>query len=299
MITHRTVSTDAIAMHVAQQGPQDGPAVVLVHGFPELWFSWRHQLPALADAGYRAIAPDLRGAGDTNAPPGPEGYDVVTLGEDLLGLLDALELDDAVFVGHDWGAAIVWALAHARPDRVRAVVGMSVPYVPRAPAPPVALMRRHLGEDFYMVWFQEPGVADAALARDVRRTLATTEVWDAAWAARDDDPPLPRHLSEEELGVFVAAYERTGFTGGLNLYRNLDRNWELGAPLEGTQVRPPALFVTGTRDPVARFMPHELMDPLLGDLRGKVLIEGGGHWIQQERPDEVNGALLDFLGSVA
>lgn len=296
MVSHRAVAANGVTLHVAEAGPPDGPAVVLVHGFPELWFSWRHQLPALAGAGYRPLALDLRGFGESSAPPDVEAYDVVTLCADLVGLLDALELPDAVFVGHDWGAATVWSLALLHPERVRAVVGMSVPFLPHAPAPPLPILRRHLGVGFYMVWMQEPGVADAALARDVRRTLATTEVWDAAWAARDDDqPPTPKHLTEEELGVFVEAFERTGFTGGLNLYRNLDRDWELTRHVAGAIVAQPALFVAGTRDPVLRFQPHEAMDARFDDLRGKILLEGGGHWIQQERPEEVNAALLEFL----
>jgi pimeloyl-ACP methyl ester carboxylesterase len=296
MPAHRIVPANGIDMHIAEEGA--GPPVVLCHGFPELWYSWRHQIPALAGAGYHVIAVDMRGYGDTSAPPDVEAYDVLELGADLVGLLDALGEEQAVFVGHDWGADVVWKLALAHPERVRAVVGMSVPYAPRAPAPPLELMRRHLGEDFYMVWFQEPGVADAALAADVRRTLATSAVWDAAWAARDDRPPTPRFLTEDDLRVYVDAFTRTGFTGGLSYYRNIDRNWELLAPLDGRRIAMPALFVTGTRDPVARFMPAEAMDGCVTDLRGVVRIDGGGHWIQQERPAEVNAALLEFLAGV-
>ena len=293
MARHRTVHTNGIEMHVAEEG--DGPLVVLCHGFPELWYSWRHQLPALAAAGYRAAAVDMRGYGDTSAPEAVEAYDLLTVAGDLAGLLDALGAQDAVFVGHDWGAAAVWQLAVARPERVRAVVGMSVPFVPRAPAAPLPILRRHLGEDFYMVWFQEPGVADAALARDVRRTLSTPEVWDAAWVDRDEPAPRPRFLSEPELDVFVRAFERTGFTGGLNYYRNLDRTWERTAHLAERRVEQPALFITGSRDPVRSFMPAEAMDGWVTDLRETVVIEGAGHWIQQERPDEVNAALVRFL----
>ena len=293
MARHRTVHTNGIEMHVAEEG--DGPLVVLCHGFPELWYSWRHQLPALAAAGYRAAAVDMRGYGDTSAPEAVEAYDLLTVADDLAGLLDALGARDAVFVGHDWGAAAVWQLAVARPERVRAVVAMSVPFVPRAPAPPLPILRRHLGEDFYMVWFQEPGVADAALARDVRRTLSTPEVWDSAWVDRDEPAPRPRFLSESELDVFVDAFERTGFTGGLNYYRNLDRTWERTAHLAERPVEQPALFITGSRDPVRKFMPAEAMQGWVTDLRETVVIEGAGHWIQQERPDEVNAALVRFL----
>jgi pimeloyl-ACP methyl ester carboxylesterase len=295
-VTERRISANGIELHVVVEG--EGRPVVLCHGFPELWYSWRHQLPALSAAGYRAIAPDMRGYGGSTIPEEVEAYDVLTLCRDLTGLLDELGEERAVFVGHDWGAQVVWQLALAEPDRVEAVVGMSVPLVPRAPGPPVGLMRKGMGEDFYIVWFQEPGVADEALARDVRRTLTTSRQWTASWAEEDDDPRRPEWMTEEDLRVYVEAFERTGFTGGLNYYRNLDRNWELTAGLADRRVEQPALFVTGSRDPVARFMPAEVMDGLVDDLRGKVVIEGAGHWVQQERPDEVNEALLRFLGEL-
>jgi pimeloyl-ACP methyl ester carboxylesterase len=189
----------------------------------------------------------------------------------------------------------VWQLAVTRPERVEAVVGMSVPFAPRAPAPPIAIFRRQLGDDFYIVWFQEPGVADAALAKDVRRTVTTPAVWDADWAERDEQPRLPAFLTEDDVRVYVEAFERTGFTGGLNWYRNIDRNWELSAPLAERKVEQPALFITGSRDSVKRFMPPEVMEGWVTDLRGTVVVEGAGHWVQQQAPDEVNAALLGFL----
>ena len=154
-------------------------------------------------------------------------------------------------IGHDWGADLAWKTAWLHPERIRAVAGLSVPFAPRAPAPPLGIMRRHLGEDFYMVWFQEPGVAEAALERDVRRTLATTRVWDSAWSLdSDEDPPTPSFMTEEELQVYVDAYDRTGFRGGLNYYRNIDRNWERTADVSERRIEQPALFLTGERDPV-------------------------------------------------
>ena len=293
----RQVPANGIELQVADLGEAPGaPAVVLLHGFPELWFSWRHQIGVLAAGGRHVIAPDLRGFGGSSAPPGPEGYDLDTLAQDVLGLLDALGHHEAVVVGHDWGAALAWHLALAHPDRVPVVVGMSVPLVPRSPAPPTPIMRRHLGEDFYIVWFQEPGVADAALARDVRRTLATTEVWGPEWAARDEPAPHPpAFLSEEEFATYVREFERTGFTGGLNWYRSLDRTWELTERLAGAKVEQPALFLTGSRDPVRAFMPAEAMQGVVTDLE-TVVVDGAGHWVQQERPEEVNAALLGFLG---
>ena len=272
--------------------------MVLCHGFPELAFSWRRQVPALTGAGFRVVAPDMRGYGGSSAPAEVEAYDVVALCGDMCGLLDALGEQEALFVGHDWGAWLVWHLALLHPERVRAVAGLSVPFVPRAPAPPVPIMRRHLGEDFYIVWFQEYGVADEALARDVRRTLTTSRQWTAQWADEDRPARRPQWLSEDELEVYVEAFERTGFTGGLNWYRNMDRNWELTASVAERRVEQPALFVTGERDPVRSFMPAEAMRGWVTDLRGEVVIKGAGHWTQQQEPEAVNAALLDFLGGL-
>lgn len=293
---HRRLQVNGIELHVAEQG--SGRPIVLCHGFPELWYSWRHQLPVLAEAGYRAVAPDMRGYGQSSIPADVEDYDLITVCDDMLGLLDDLGEQQAVFVGHDWGAYVAWHLALAHPARVAAVVSMSVPFLPRPPAPPVEQLREALGEDFYIVWFQQPGVADAALARDVRRTLTAREQWTARWAQGDDLPPRPPWLTEDDLRVYVEAFERTGFTGGLNYYRNLDRTWELTADLPERRIDRPALFVTGSRDPVGRFMPAEIMDGWVTDLREKVILEGAGHWVQQERPSEVNDALLRFLQDV-
>jgi pimeloyl-ACP methyl ester carboxylesterase len=297
-VERRRIAANGIELSLLEQG--EGPLVVLCHGFPELGFSWRHQIPALAGAGYRVLAPDMRGFGESSAPPEIEAYDIVTLCRDLTALLDSVGADDAVFVGHDWGASVVWQLALRHPERVRAVAGLSVPFVPRAPAAPIPILRRRLGEDFYIVWFQQPGIADAALAHDVRRTLTTSRVWTSDWAKEDGAAPeRPAWLAEEELAVYVDAFERTGFTGGLNWYRNIDRNWELTAPVAERRIEQPALFVTGERDPVRRFMPAEAMRGWVTDLRGELVLAGAGHWIQQERPADVNEALLGFLGELA
>jgi pimeloyl-ACP methyl ester carboxylesterase len=296
-VPKRRVAANGVELSVLDEG--EGPLVVLCHGFPELAFSWRHQIPVLRDAGFRVLAPDMRGFGESSAPAEIEGYDVVSLCGDMCALLDDVGARDALFVGHDWGANVVWQMAVRHPDRVRAVAGLSVPFVPRSPAAPIPIMRRHLGEDFYMVWFQQPGVADEALARDVRRTLTTKRVWTARWAEEDDAAPeRASWLSEEELAVYVEEFERTGFTGGLNWYRNMDRNWELGADVADRRVEQPAMFLTGENDPVRGFMPAAAMDGWVTDLRADVLVAHAGHWVQQERPQEVNAALLDFIGGL-
>jgi pimeloyl-ACP methyl ester carboxylesterase len=296
-VSERLLPVNGIELSVLDEGA--GALVVMCHGFPELGFSWRHQVPALTSAGFRVLAPDLRGYGRSSAPAGAEHYDVLTLCQDMCGLLDALDAQDAVFVGHDWGAYLAWEMAVLHPQRVRAVAGLSVPFIPRAPAVPVPIMRQNLGEDFYIVWFQQPGVADAALARDVRRTLTTSRQWTAGWADEDSSPGrLPAWLSEAELAVYVEAFERTGFTGGLNWYRNIDRNWKLTEPVAERRVQQPALFLTGERDPVRTFMPAEAMQGWVTDLREQIVLPGACHWIQQEQPEQVNAALLRFLGGI-
>ncbi|HEY2217218.1 MAG TPA: alpha/beta hydrolase [Solirubrobacteraceae bacterium] len=296
-MSRRRIAVNGIELSVLDEG--DGPLVVLCHGFPELAYSWRHQIPALSEAGYRVVAPDMRGFGESSIPERVEDYDVVSLCGDMTGLLDALDEQQAIFVGHDWGANVVWQLSVLAPERVRAVAGLSVPFVPRAPAAPIPIMRRHLGEDFYIVWFQQPGVADEALAHDVRRTLTTSRQWTADWALEDGQQPrAPAWLSEDELAVYVSAFERTGFTGGLNWYRNIDRNWELTADVGKRNVEQPAMFLTGELDPVRRFMPAEAMRGRVDDLRAETVVAGAGHWVQQQAPGEVNAALLDFFAEL-
>jgi pimeloyl-ACP methyl ester carboxylesterase len=309
----RTVATNGIELHVVEAG--DGPTVVFAHGFPELSYSWRHQLPALADAGFRAVAPDMRGYGRTSRPEAIEDYDIVHLTDDLVGLLDDLGEEQAVFVGHDWGSMVVGALARLHPERVAGVVAMSVPFLPRGPMAPIPLMRMAFGDSFfYMLYFQEPGVADADLGADaattMRRMLAGLTVPDGetldtsglsapdgtGFVDRIPEPKaLPHWLSQGELDHYSAEFARTGFTGGINWYRNLDRNWEITPQLDGAKVTMPSLFVGGRLDPVLLMTPLGIQDEVVTDHRGDVLVDGAGHWVQQEAPGAVNGALLTFL----
>ena len=311
----RRIATNGVELEVTDEG--SGPLVVLCHGFPELAYSWRHQVPALVEAGYRVLAPDQRGYGGSSRPEPIEAYDIEHLTADLLGLLDDAGEEKAVFVGHDWGAVVVWEMAQLHPERMHGVVGMSVPFVPRGEVPPVVGMRQVFGETFfYVVYFQDPGVADADLAADPARTMRRF----LAGMSRRDDPGararmvapygmgmvdrlpeargLPDWLSQSELDHYTEVFARTGFTGGLNWYRNLDRNWALLEPVGARKVDIPALFLTGADDPVASWMPASIMDGWLTDLRGSLSLPGAGHWVQQERPAEVNEALLAFLGSL-
>jgi len=313
----RIVTTNGVDLHVVEAG--EGFPVVLSHGFPELSYSWRHQIPVLADAGYRVLAPDQRGYGRSTRPEAIEEYDILHLTGDLLGLLDDIGEEKAVFVGHDWGSLVVWQLALLAPERVAGVVGMSVPFVPRAPMPPVQLMRNAFGDSFfYILYFQEPGVADADLGRDPAQTMtrlltsvkvtegATTD--SALFAANDgrgfverlpEPEGLPDWLSQHELDHYIAEFARTGFTGGINWDRNFDRNWELTPQLDGAKVQVPSLFIGGRQDPVVMMTPPDATAGFLTDHRGTVLVDDAGHWVQQEKPEEVNAALVDFIAAVA
>jgi pimeloyl-ACP methyl ester carboxylesterase len=296
-VRKRMERANGIELSVTEEG--SGPPLLLCHGFPELAHSWRHQIPVLAAAGYRVIAPDMRGFGGSSIPAEVQAYDVLNLSGDMCALLDELGEQDAIFVGHDWGAYLVWQLAVLHPQRVRAVAGLSVPFTPRAPAPPIPIMRRHLGDDFYIVWMQQPGVADEALSRNVRRTLTTSRQWTADWAEEEPgESRPPEWLPEEDLAVYVEAFERTGFTGGLNWYRNIDRNWELTEQVAERRVTQPALFLTGELDPVRRFQPAEAMDGWVTDLRASIVVPGAGHWVQQQAPEAVNEALGEFLAGL-
>lgn len=309
-IRHRTVTANGIQMHVAEAG--EGPLVVLCHGWPESWYSWRHQLVALAEAGYRAVAPDQRGYGQTDKPEAVEAYTGFHLVGDIVGLVHALGEERAVIAGHDWGALVAWQAALWRPDLFRGAIVLSVPTGPRLPIRPTALMKQAFADRFfYILYFQEPGKAEAELERDVRKTLRMllytasgdgpdVGFADAPKSARFLDQmvepeTLPAWLSEADLDFFTAEFERSGFRGPLNWYRNFDRTWELAAPFQGKQIRIPALFISGDRDLIRANPEFETaMRAVVPDVQVRIL-PGIGHWTQQEAPEAVNAAMLEFL----
>jgi pimeloyl-ACP methyl ester carboxylesterase len=319
-IRHRSVTTNGIKMHIAEAG--DGPLVVMCHGFPESWYSWRHQLVALAEAGFHAVAPDMRGYGQTDKPEAIEEYTLCHLVGDMVGLLDALEMPQAVIAGHDWGAPVAWHSALFRPDRFRAVIGLSVPFRPRSAVRPTTVMPKTEDAIFYQLYFQEPGVAEAELERDHRKTIRSILYWGSGdsgrpqqavgsggrgmvpraggfLSGRSDPQTLPPWITEEDIDFYAGEFKRTGFRGGLNWYRNIDRSWQLLAPWTRAKVTVPALYVAGDRDLVMTFKGMDQLLPalkqLVPDLRDTIILPGCGHWTQQERPKEVNAAMLTFL----
>lgn len=315
-LSHRTVETPSGPLHVVEQGT--GPMVLLVHGFPELWYSWRRQLAALAGAGYRAVALDVRGYGGSAVPEATEAYRMLDLVEDNVAVVRALGEESAVVVGHDWGSNIASASALLHPEVFRAVGLLSVPYAPPGGPRPTDVFGQIGGpdEEFYVSYFQEPGRAEAEIEPDVRGWLAGLY---AALSAdtmpgpgepdphfvarggrmRDRFPAevLPAWLSEDDLDVYAAEFERTGITGALNRYRSMDRDWEDLAAYRGAAVKQPSLFVGGARDASTTWM-SDAIDAYPATLPGLSachLLDGCGHWIQQERPDEVNRLLIDWL----
>ncbi len=316
-LQHKFVDTNGIRMHYVEQG--SGPLVVLCHGWPESWYSWRHQIPALADAGFRVVAPDQRGYGQTDRPEPIESYNILNLVGDIVGLVNSLGVDSAVIVGHDWGAPVAWNSALVRPDIFRAIALLSVPYFPRGPMRPTDAMKALAGdEQIYILYFQEPGKVEKELDADPRRSMAMM-----LYSASGDPPPaeqwkfifpktmkfiesgtvpkkLPPWLTEADLDFFASEFKRAGFRGGINWYRNFDRNWELTAFLEGAKLRQPSVFAAGEHDVVGKMTPgaYDVAGAFMPNLKKKVIIPGAGHWIQQERPKEINEVLIEFLKSL-
>jgi pimeloyl-ACP methyl ester carboxylesterase len=319
-VNHLIVPANGIRLHAVEEGT--GPLVLLVHGFPESWYSWRHQLPALAAAGYRAVAIDVRGYGRSSKPAAVDAYRMLRHVADNVALVAALGEQQAVVVGHDWGAPIAWNSALLRPDVFRAVAGLSVPFAPAGDTRPTDAFRRMGGgEEFYIEYFQQPGRAEAELDQDVRRWLLGFY-----FTASGDAPPIapgagtmatlphgaelrdrfaypdamPAWLSDEDLDVYAGEFEHSGFSGGLNRYRNVDRDWEDLAAFRGRPIEVPALFVGGDRDgPTIWGAPSiERFPQTLPKLHRSIILSGCGHWTQQERPAEVNEALIEFLSSL-
>ena len=315
-VKHRTVESNGIDLHVAEQG--EGPLVVLCHGFPECWYSWRHQMKALAAAGFRAVACDQRGYGHSSAPESVDAYTLCHLAGDIVGLVYALGETRATVVGHDWGSAVAWTSALLRPDMFHSVCLMSVPFLPFTIGQPklTQQMRVTFGNlEFYQLYFQEPGKAEKELEENVRASLLKLLYAGSGDAPADQSfrfvfdksqrfidahvlpSGLPAWLNDADLEYFTREFERTGFRGGLNWYRNLDRDFELLAPLANARIEQPTLFVAGDRD-VCITMYRDAYDALeqtVPGLVGKRLLAGAGHWVQQERPDQVNDLLLGFM----
>ncbi|KAI3448546.1 hypothetical protein Pfo_005211 [Paulownia fortunei] len=311
-IEHRTVSVNGINMHVAEKG--QGPVVLFFHGFPELWYTWRHQIVAFAALGYRAVAPDLRGYGDTDAPADASSYSCLHVVGDLVALIDSLGGGDQVFlVAHDWGAMIAWYLCLFRPDLVKAFVALTVPFRPRHPKmKPVEGMRTFFGEEYYMCRFQEPGKIESEMAECGAEAVIKKILTD-----RTPGPPrlpkenpfgsdtheikLPPWFTEEDLKYYAKKYNQKGFTGGLNYYRALDLNWELTAAWTGAKVRVPVKFIVGDVDmvyttPGVKEYVHgggfKNDVPLLEEC---IVMENTGHFINQERAQEINASIHDFI----
>jgi pimeloyl-ACP methyl ester carboxylesterase len=324
-LEHNQIDANGRSIHTVSVG--EGPLVVFCHGFPESWYSWRHQLPVVAAAGFRAVALDMRGYGGTTAPEATDAYTLSHMVGDVVGVVAALGERRAVVVGHDWGAPIAWYSALMRPDVFRAVVGMSVPYVAPAVLPPgvtmTGRMRETAGADrqYYRLYFQEPGVAEADLEADIERTVrgflytvsgdvVTDGVFDRGWdgyfpVGQDFmqqlvvPEVLPPWLSEEDVKVYASELTRSGFHGGLSWYRNYDSQPAILGPFVGTTITAPAMYISGENDLIAANPPAlEKFPTSLPGLRGVHVLPGAGHWIQQERPEQVNDALVAFLLSL-
>ena len=316
--TMRFIQANGITMRIAEMG--SGPLVILVHGWPESWYSWRHQLPALAAAGYHVVAPDMRGYGKTGKPSAVEDYDIQHLTADIAGIVDALGEKTAVLVGHDWGAIVAWHCMLLYPDRFTALVAMSVPYGGRSAQSLVDSLKQTYGDNFfYILYFQEPGIAEKEFDADPRAILSRlylspgspreapvlTDPKRAAggWVPRLGAPKgLPGWLTNDDLDYYVNEFKEAGFRGGINYYRNFGRNWDTTPQLAGAQVQQPVLFIAGSQDVVIRGATAEqitaMMKPAVPNLRSVKMIPNVGHWVQQESPSETNTAIVEFLSDL-
>lgn len=308
------LKTNGITLRTVVEG--HGPLVILLHGWPQSWYLWRHQIDPLVAAGFQVAVPDQRGYGGSDQPAAVEAYNILELTADVAGLASALGHQRFIVVGHDWGAPVAWHTALLYPDRVQAVAGLSVPYARWKPG--MMTRQENFGDNFwYGVYFQKPGVAEAELDADIRKSLRiiyfsiSGDAPEGLWFVKKpksakflqgliDPPALPRWLTAEDLDYYVEQYQKGGFRGPLNWYRNIDRNHDLTPQLEHAKIQQPAFFITGKKDLVMSFPGDwfNQMDQWISDLRGKVIIEDAGHWVQAEKPEPVNEALLGFLKSV-
>ena len=316
-VTFRFIEANDLRMRIAEAG-DSGPLLLLAHGWPESWYSWRHQLTFLAEAGYRVVAPDMRGYGETDKPPSVEDYDIVQLADDMVGLLDALGEESAIMVGHDWGSIVAWNSVLLHPDRFTALIAMSVPYGGRALRSPMEGWNETFGDNFfYILYHNEPGgEAEREYDNDPRGlisrlylsprspreapTITDPKRSAGGWIGRLGAPKsLPDWLTQEDLDYVVDQFEMAGFRGGVNYYRNFHRNWEITEHLQDVKVKVPTLFVAGERDSVIAGATQDAlarsMSRVVEDLRGVILIPEIGHWVQQEAPSETNSAILNFL----
>jgi pimeloyl-ACP methyl ester carboxylesterase len=318
-VSFRFIETNGIRMRLATIG-DSGPLVIMAHGWPESWYSWRHQMVAVAAEGYRVVAPDMRGYGATDAPPNVEDYDIVQLAADMVGIVDAYGEKQAILMGHDWGSIVAWHTVLLHPERFSALVAMSVPYSGRAAESPLTGWQNTFGDNFYYILYhQEPGVAEAEYDADPygllsrlylspdspRKPAQVTDRHRSAggWIPRLGEPEgLPHWLTQEDLDYFVEQFKSAGFRGGVNYYRNFHRNWEITPQLATARVTVPTLFIAGENDVViagaSQGRLQGAMSRVVDDLRGVVLLPEAGHWIQQELPEQTNAALLAFLRSL-
>jgi len=311
---HQLLSVNGITLSIYSAGPLDGPVVWLLHGFPESWYSWRHQIRMLAEAGYRVMVPEMRGYGQTSAPDDVSSYDLMTVCADIQAAMDLLGQRSVAVVGHDWGAPVAWHLALLEPQRVRVIAAMAVPYGGRPKRPAIEIIRSQFADRFnYILYFQQPGVAETELDQDIPRTLRMMMHNTSAAVPKDlflQDKPAgsslyqgmrdpgapPAWCASDAFAVYLSTFEGRGFRGALNWYRNFERNWERTAPLAERKVEQPSLFLLGDKDPVGTLEAHTLqkMPSWVSDLEQHI-VEDCGHWIQSEQPEQVNRLLLGFL----
>ncbi len=313
-IAHRTIKTNGINMHIGEAGA--GFPVIFLHGFAELWYSWRHQLPAIAAAGYHAVAPDFRGFGQTDVPQKVESYSTKNRAADVIGLLDALYAEKAILVGNDWGSGLAWALAQLYPERIAAMFHLNIAYAPRGNKPPTASIAKFAKGRFnFALHFQEPGVAEAEFEKDVKASIRRF-----LYAFSGEAPPetikylfmekkphtdvlegmpepekLPAWLTEADIDYYATEYSRTGFRGPLNMYRSMDRDWQELPPVGTGEVAQPTLFMGGRKDPTVIYAPFDPMIKAVPKPRKIIFLENVGHWVQQEAVEAVNQELIEFL----